>query len=162
MPDTATKASWKTLEPPKTRAPLGYEHVFDDADAERLREGLIPQAMEDKWFAYFENGWLYLHRSWTGALIYWLKLDGCPAGVRVVESWVSREVEQYQETDISYDRQLLDFLLRALILGHAVPFPARQQDVSAGPAGVYQHHLVGRGYPEKIVTDEKSSGGHGA
>ncbi len=115
MPAPAMKASWKTLEPPKTRAPLGYEHVFDDADADRLREGHIPQAMEDKWFAYFENGWLYLHRSWTGVLIYWLKLDDCPAGVRVVESWVSREPEQYRETDISYDRLLLDFLLCGLI-----------------------------------------------
>jgi hypothetical protein len=162
MPDAATKASWKTLEPPKLRAPLGYEYVFNDADAERLREGLIPEAMEDKWFVYFESGWVYLHRSWTGALIYWLKLDGCPAGARVVESWVSREPEQYRETDISYDRLVLDFLLRGLILRHEVPFPTRQKDVAAGPPGLYQHLLVGRGYPEKLVPDEKPPGEHGA
>ena len=67
MPDAATKTGGKTLEPPKLRVPLGYEYVFNDADAERLREGLIPAAMEDKWFVYFDHGWLYLHRSWTGA-----------------------------------------------------------------------------------------------
>jgi hypothetical protein len=162
MPDPATKSSWKTLEPPKTRAALGYEYVFDDVDAERLRDGLVPEAMEDKWFAYFENGWLYLHRSWTGALIYWLKLDGCPAGVRVVDSWVSREPEQYRETDVSYDRLLLDFLLRGLILRHEVAFPTRQKDAAVGPPGLYQHHLVGRGYPEEIVPDERPTGEHGA
>src|SRR5262245_51086309 len=108
MSNPATKSSWETLEPPQLREPLGYERVFDDADADRLREGLLPEAMEDKWFIYFESGWLYLHRSWTGSLIYWLKHDGSPTGVRVAESWVNRDPEQYRETDLSYDRQLLD------------------------------------------------------
>lgn len=153
------KSSWKTLEPPQLREPLGYERVFDDADAERLRGGLVPEAMEDKWFIYFENGWLYLHRSWTGALIYWIKLDGCPAGVRVVESWVNRDPEQCRETDSSYDRLLLDFLLRGILLGHGVAFPIRKSAKSTGPPGLYQHHVVGRNYPEKIVPDADTSDG---
>jgi hypothetical protein len=162
MPKPATKASWTTLEAPTARAPLEYQYVFDDADADRMREGLIPEAMEDKWFVYFDNGWLYLHRSWTGSLIYWLKLDGCPSGVRVIESWVNRDTEQYAETDISYDRSLLDFLLRGLILRHEVPFPVRQNDVEGVRAGVYQHHVVGRAYPEKTVPNKTSSRQHGA
>jgi hypothetical protein len=162
MSKPATKDSWETLEPPKARAPLGYEYAFNDVDAERLRDGLIPQEMEDKWFAYFENGWLYLHRSWTGELIYWLRLEGCPTGMCVVESWVNRDAEQYRETDISYDRALLDFLLRGLILGHRIPFPARHKDVETGPAGLYQHHMIGRKYPEKVLPDDRPNDESGA
>jgi hypothetical protein len=52
----------------------GYEALFTDLNADKLMEGLVPVEMEDKWFVYFEDGWLYFHRSWTGALIYWIKL----------------------------------------------------------------------------------------
>ena len=153
MTERATKSSWKTLDAPDERESLEYEYVFTDADTDRLQLGLIPQEMEDKWFVYFENGWLYLHRSWTGSLIYWLRLDGCPAGARVIESWVNRDSEQYRETDTAYDRLMLDFLLRRMILGHDVAFPVRSADNSNGPPGVYQHHVVGRGYPEKTVSE---------
>ena len=66
MSKRATRDSWETSEPPEAREPLGYERVFSDAEGERLRQGLIPQEMEDKWFVYFEDGWLHLHRCWTG------------------------------------------------------------------------------------------------
>ena len=107
---------------------MGYEGVFTEADANRLKSGHIPQAQEDKWFVYFEKGWLYLHRSWTGSLVYWLRLDGCPDGVRVIESWVNRDAEQYSETDVAYDRLMLDFLLRGILLGQEVDFPVRDND----------------------------------
>ena len=41
---------------------------------ERVIQGHIPEAMEDKWFIYFENGTLYCHRSWTGDLVYLVEL----------------------------------------------------------------------------------------
>jgi hypothetical protein len=48
----------------------------------------------------------------------------------------------------SFARLLVDFILRALILGQRMTFPLRPHHAGAGPKGVYQHHLVGRGYPE--------------
>lgn len=116
----ATKSSWKIRNPPCKREPLGYEHVFNEADAERLQHGLIPQGMEDKWFAYFEDGWLHLHRSWTGSLIYWIKLSSCPGGMHVTESWVNRDPDQYQEDDNAVDRSRLNVVLQRLLLGQAV------------------------------------------
>lgn len=102
---------------------MGYDHLFNDLDAETLMQGIVPKEMEDKWFVYYDNGWLYLHRSWTGHLIYWLKLDGSPAGVRVVESWVNRGPDEYNFTDIDYDKEMLNFLLNTIILSKEVPFP---------------------------------------
>src|SRR5436190_21727842 len=113
-----------------------------------MMRGLVPKQMEDKWFIYFDGGWLLFHRSWTGALIYALRLDGSPAGVRVVESWVNRNPQQYSGTDTEYDRKLVHFLIGAFLLEKPdVHFPMPAGNDGA-PKGVVQHNYVGRGYPE--------------
>ena len=113
----ATAASWKHLPEPAQRIALGYEERFDPrfdaAAATRLRRGLVPVAMEDKWFIYLEGGWLRFHRSWTGNFIFALKLVADGDGLRVIESWVSRDPAQYQSTDLDRDREVL----RNLVLG---------------------------------------------
>lgn len=146
-----TKDSWKTLPAPEQREAIPYDVVFTDVEGDLLVRGLRPRAMEDKWFIYFEDDWLCLHRSWTGSLIFWLKLDGCPAGVRVTKAWVNRDPEQYRETDSSYDGMMLDFLIRRLLLHQDAEFPVRPTDVANSPKGVFQHHIVGRAYPERKV-----------
>lgn len=143
------KSDWKTKGQLKKKEELGYEGFFDDLEAEQLIQGLKPEAMKDKWFAYYESGWLYLHRSWTGAMIYWLRLDGSPAGVRVVESWVSRDAEDYKQKDIDYDRQMIDFLLRRVLLKQDVPFPVMKEESEKLPKGAFQRHMTGTAYPEK-------------
>lgn len=81
-----------------------------------MKHGFVPEEMEDKWFIYFDEGWLFFHRSWSGALIYALRLEDSPEGVRVVESWVNRDPQQYSGTDTEYDRTLVRFLIDALLL----------------------------------------------
>jgi hypothetical protein len=39
---------------------------FTEEEYAKLQKGLIPTAMEDKWFIYCENDCLHFHRSWTG------------------------------------------------------------------------------------------------
>ena len=148
----ASRTSWKTLPPPQQRESLGFEAVFDDAGTELLVLGLVPKEMEDKWFIYFEGpayrqGWLFLHRSWTGACIYGVQLERSPGGARVVDSWVSRDPTQYKGTDLDYDRKLLRFLIDALLLRRPAVFPL-PAGVEAAPPGLYQHTVVGRAYPE--------------
>jgi hypothetical protein len=148
----ATRTSWKTLPPPALREPLDFAAVFDNSEAELLVLGLIPSGMADKWFVYFEGsahrqGWLLFHRSWTGACIYGLQLEGSPVGARVVESWVSRDPAQYTGTDVDYDRKLLRFLIDAFLLRLPAVFPMPVGVESIAP-GVYQHSVVGRAYPE--------------
>ena len=148
----ASRTSWKTLSPPQQRESLGFEAVFDDAGTELLVLGLVPREVEDKWFIYFEGpayrqGWLFLHRSWTGACIYGVQLERSPGGARVVDSWVSRDLTQYKGTDLDYDRKLLRFLIDALLLRRPAVFPL-PAGIEAAPPGVYQHTVVGRAYPE--------------
>ena len=44
--------------------------TFTEEQYHRLQKGLIPTAMEDKWFIYCENDCLHFHRSWTGLELY--------------------------------------------------------------------------------------------
>jgi hypothetical protein len=144
----ASSNSWKHQDAPVEREDLGFEAVFTDADAEQLMLGVIPQQMEDKWFIYFADGWLRFHRSWTGAWIYALRLDGSPTGVRIIESWVNRNPQQYTARDTAYDRRLVAFLIDALLLKNPkakFPMPA---DSAAAPKGVVRHSIAGRAYPE--------------
>jgi hypothetical protein len=148
----ATRTSSKTLPPPAQREPLEFAAVFNNAETELLVLGLIPKGMDDKWFVYFEGsayrqGWLLFHRSWTGACIYGLQLEGSSAGARVVDSWVSRDPTQYKGTDVDYDRKLLRFLIDAFLLRLPAVFPM-PAGVESMPPGAYQHSVVGRAYPE--------------
>ena len=143
----ASRTSWKTLPPPQQREPLGFAATFDDAETESLVLGLVPKEMEDKWFIYFEHGWLLFHRSWTGACIYGVHLERSTGGARVVDSWVSRDPTQYKGDDVEYDRKLLRFLIDAFLLRQPAVFPL-PAGIESAPPGVYQHSVVGRAYPE--------------
>jgi hypothetical protein len=111
--DRVTRASWKTLPAPERRERLDVSDIFSDAAADRMRGGHVPVDMDDRWFIYFEDGWLHFHRSWTGAQIFAIRLDGCPLGVRVIEGWASREPEQYRSPSIEHDRQMVVGLIRS-------------------------------------------------
>jgi hypothetical protein len=63
----ASQTSWK-CEPFNEGVPIPYQAAFDSGQFARLKEGLVPQQMEDKWFIYYEEPYLFLHRSWTASL----------------------------------------------------------------------------------------------
>jgi hypothetical protein len=55
---------------PESRADLSFAESYTAGEFERIKRGVIPREMEDKWFVFYEEPWLYFHRSWTGACIY--------------------------------------------------------------------------------------------
>jgi hypothetical protein len=147
---TATVTSWKHLPAPAQREDLHFEALFTMEEGEQLMKGVVPEVMEDKWFIYYSDGWLRFHRSWTGAFIYALRLEPASGGVRVVESWVSRDPSQYQGVDTDYDRLLVRCLIDALLLQKrdvVFPLPRKMRDA---PPGLAQHSAVGRAYPEDV------------
>jgi hypothetical protein len=144
----ATAEDWKHL-PFDAVSVIPYVAEFSLAQFERLRCGLVPQAMEDKWFIYFEAPDLCFHRSWTGQAVYRLRLEPSPAGYAVVKAVCSSDV--LKNADPSYHTQLLGFLITNLLLGEARAFP-RPAGISEPQAGVYQHSVAGTGYAERIVA----------
>ncbi len=42
---------------------MTLDRVFSPQDMDRIRRGVVPEAMEDKWFIYWKEGMLFFQRS---------------------------------------------------------------------------------------------------
>jgi|TARA_B110000902_G_scaffold242334_1_gene293577 hypothetical protein len=110
-----TKEDWKTQPFPNDIEKLGYQNSFLGSDAEKLIAGHMPQVMEDKWFVYSEDGWVYFVRSWTGFHIFAIQLAETSGGnVNVTASWVSTDLNQYQSRGKENDIKSLNAIINAL------------------------------------------------
>jgi hypothetical protein len=109
----ANPSDWKIEPMPASSQALPFGAVYTPEQFRKIALGLVPEEMEDKWFIYYEEPWLYLHRSWTGYCIYKVRFRECPAGVEVAEAFVNREQSQYTETDDESDVRLLKILLES-------------------------------------------------
>ena len=68
MDDASRWSQLKPMEGP--RWPIRCGHAFTAEDLARLREGLWPRSMDDKWAVHLEGDTLRCWRSWTGLCIY--------------------------------------------------------------------------------------------
>lgn len=108
------KEDWKTEPIPEEREELGYDNFFSDSDVEKIMAGHKPEDMDDKWFIYSENGWVYFVRSWTGIHIFAFQLEASPDGAaRVVSSWVNANQDQYRSQGKKDDIQLINNLIKS-------------------------------------------------
>ena len=153
----ATRNSWKTLPLPSQREELRFAENYSTAEFEVMKQGLIPVEMEDKWFIFSEDGWLYFHRTWTGAAIYGIRFESTDSGAKPVESWTNRDPGQYRETRMDYDMAIVKFLIDAFLLRKHASFPILPDVPSNLPTGAFQHHMVGRAYPEAAVSVDKAA-----
>lgn len=117
MTEAAKRSSWKVLPEPEARVWFDLPMALSKDQASVLRRGLIPEVMEDKWFVFFEEGWLTFCRSWTGACIFGLELTAAAyESKQPLRCWASREGDFYRATSIEDDksiiRELVDMLLR--------------------------------------------------
>src|SRR5262245_22942619 len=155
MAEKAQRKSWQTQPMSDKTAKLPYTRILSLEEYEQISFGLIPRQMEDKWFIFLEDDWLYLHRSWTGTCVYKVQLQQKEDKYIVTNALVSRDPEQYRETDINHDAAILNFLVENFLLGKRVPFPVPSDLPKDTPKGVYQHHISGSGYPEIEFKKEK-------
>lgn len=114
--EIATKARWQNhpIDNPKK---IDFSIHFNDKQFEKLKHGLIPQQMEDKWFIFYENDWLYFHRSWTGFGLYKAQLIKEEDGYSIKEFWAERNQEKYTNEDDNTDIDNISFLIARGLLG---------------------------------------------
>lgn len=114
----ARRSDWKTTPLPEARARLCVDQTYSRTQYEWLRHGVVPREMEDRWFVFFEEPWLYLHRSWTGICVFQVKLEPHGEGARIAEAWVTRKPDDYlllkdaEQAQDAHDAQLVLNLLR--------------------------------------------------
>ena len=94
----ATKLDWQLFPIPENQAVLKINRVFSRSQMDRIRHGVIPRYMDERWFIYFEDNALYLHRSWTGYYVFIVSLIEIENDAwHISHCLVSRDKEQYGE-----------------------------------------------------------------
>lgn len=154
MSQIALSTDWQIQPMPGETGILPFQRIFSLEEFERIRLGLVPAEMEDKWFIYCENHTLNFHRSWTGHHIYAVSLQSLDDNTyQVTKAIVNRDGQQYNQQDNSFDASLLGYLIDRLLLGKAVPFPV-PADVPQSQSGIFKHSMVGHATPN--VTNESA------
>ena len=109
---TAKRNDWKIEPFPSFCKAIVIEEIYTKTEFERITMGLIPQQMEDKWFIFYEEPWLYLHRSWTGFCIFKVCFEVVDEYAAVTEALVNREpTQRFGNMDIVEEKCLLEILL---------------------------------------------------
>jgi hypothetical protein len=112
----ARRESWKTQPMPiwEAHPSSGLTKKYSLAEFEEIKRGLVPEEMEDKWFIFYEEPWLYLHRSWTGFCIFQVRFERADSQVRIAQVLANRHPDQRtsmrEEEELATLLQLLGFL----------------------------------------------------
>lgn len=115
----ATPSDWHDLlEMPAKSVAIDLEpHFYDPEDVVRMKRGFIPKEMEQKWFIYCTDEYIYFHRSWTGNLIYKVYIYEGDDGEWVITcADVNRDPEQYGGTDNAEDERIIFELIDEYLL----------------------------------------------
>lgn len=126
--NAAKKSDRYTTDLPTAKSTIVLNRTFSTSEIQRIREGLVPHQMEDKWFIYWHDDALYFHRSWTGNCIYKVRFiaeDGC---YRMIEADVNRDPKQYRETRNQHDAKMISYLIDTLLLQQEAVFPSDEPD----------------------------------
>ena len=113
---TASRTSWKTEEIDVPRN-ISLKILFTERQFNIIKQGLIPKQMEDKWFIFFENNILYMHRSWTGYGMYRAEIIRNGNIYAIDELSVERNKEKNSNEDDEVDKDIFVNLLSVALLG---------------------------------------------
>jgi hypothetical protein len=106
-------AARETLQniPIDTPKRIAIDLKFSREQFDKIKNGLIQNEMEDKWFIFFEDNWLYFHRSWTGFGIYKAELKKDNDKYCINEFFVERNKEKYNCENDEKDTDNFTFLI---------------------------------------------------
>ena len=111
MNPIAKRDDWKTLPMPDATHTIAISRQYSDREFGRLSAGQIPQEMEDKWFVYYEEPDLFMHRSWTGVCVYQIRFQPDGRFFSATSAIVNRDASQYAEQNDEHDIMLLGILM---------------------------------------------------
>jgi hypothetical protein len=113
----AQRDHWKNTPVPQPQLIPSPSGRWTEAEWSRIKQGCVPAAMEDKWFAFVEDERLYLHRSWTGFGVYEAQFTRDDRGWMIAEALVAGDHDTYRRGSDAYESLLLELLIDAILLG---------------------------------------------
>ena len=117
----ATRDSWQTVDCNEPFVALPWHDSFSESQFDLIRRGAIPESMDDRWFAFYEEPMLFLYRSWSGHLIYRVTFAR-NGDVYVVQTAQIVDRGGYS-IDVPAEVAFLDFLIHRLLLNESPPRP---------------------------------------
>jgi len=127
---------------PPQRATIALDRCFSSQEMQKIRSGVVPQQMEDKWFVFWENETLFFHRSWTGNCVYEVHFIGDGDVWRMVRADVNRDPDQYGGVSDEQDARLISYLVDLLLLRQTPVFPSNGAE--SGRSALEKWSFVGR------------------
>ncbi len=110
----AKRDDWKNFPMSNSKIKIPLQLVYTNQEFELIRQGFIPEVMEDKWFVVVEDGHILFFRSWTGLMIYDCVFEEIGNEVWVSSMDVNRNLDEYLNTDNLLDifqiKHLLDWV----------------------------------------------------
>lgn len=116
----ATKDDWKTEPLPTEYSTLQLNRKFKKTAVNLIKKGVIPEEMEQKWFMYYDptDDKLYMHRSWTGYLIYVVQFEERDDCIVATTAVVNQDPSQYRyNEDEDQEKELLLRILESHVFG---------------------------------------------
>lgn len=142
------KEDWVTRALPAKRTSITLDLTFTDAEMAQIRKGYMPLEMEHKWFGWYEEPILSLHRSWTGYCIYQVEFAKDGARWKAISAQVNRSPKQYTETDDDADRRQIGDIIDNLLL--AKPVSPHVDQLASALAQASQPNYLGS---PKVVSE---------
>lgn len=124
----ARKTDCQTHELPAKRGTISVTRAFSPQEIQYIQAGVVPEAMEDKWFIYWNDDHLFFHRSWTGFCIYVVHFVADGDDYQMIDADVNRDPEQYKGTNDAYDAKMISYLIDVLLLKKQACFPSVETD----------------------------------
>jgi len=101
---------------PSLRATIPFDRSFTAVEFERVRQEIMPETMEERWFVVFEAPWLHIGRSWTGFTIFDVRIVQDGDRYKIAEVWANRDAKQYGETNLRREVETLRMVIDHIIL----------------------------------------------
>ena len=100
-----------------------------------IREGYIPEIMDEKWFIFMEGDRLFAHRSWTGLGVYEATFAPVDGGCVIESAVVTGTRSEYKRSSDQDESQILEVLIAGHLLGQSLGFNLAAQWVihTVGP-----------------------------
>ncbi|WDF80815.1 hypothetical protein PQ469_12435 [Mucilaginibacter sp. KACC 22773] len=106
---------WKAIPFPFEHEKIILNKVLTNEGYNALILGHRPHGMDDRWFVYCKDSWLYLHRSWTGYCIFKIKLDMIDGNYKLTEAHLSRDQDQYRSSSKESDIEVINLVIDLVI-----------------------------------------------
>lgn len=134
----AQKSDCKTSGMPEKQVRFTLEIPLTELEKQVIKCGFIPKSNDDKWFWYYQDDQLYIHRSVSGKCLYILTFVQGNDTVQVTAR--RKDTVAYPE-QLAYDKSTLTSLLKSW----ARPSADYERD--------WLHNLV---VPEKLKINDKN------